>query len=134
MGRGGRRTYFSNLWCDPTKGNTKLQNEISQERRLKRMSSKWSKLCFCKKSLEETSSNTIPKYKRALTLKQYRLLLYHQAIRQYITYEQNWFICTGPLILEQYDITLVIASWCSKTGYCFSVRPRLSEIRLGNGK
>ncbi len=37
--------------------------------------------------------------KRALTLKQYHLLLYHQAIKQYIAYEQNRFICTGLLIL-----------------------------------
>ncbi len=46
--------------------------------------------------------NAITKW--ALTLTQYRLLLYHQAIKQYITYEQNKFICTGPLILEQCDI------------------------------
>ncbi len=42
--------------------------------------------------------------KQALRLKQYRLLLYHQSIKQYITYEQNRFICTGPLTLEQYDV------------------------------
>ncbi len=42
--------------------------------------------------------------KRTRTLKQYRLLLHQQAIKQYITYEQNRFICTGPLILQQCDI------------------------------
>ncbi len=42
--------------------------------------------------------------KWALTLKQYRLLLYHQAIKQCITCEQNRFICTGPLTQEQCDI------------------------------
>ncbi len=39
--------------------------------------------------------------KRILTLKQYCLLLYHLAIKQSIAYEQNRFICTGSLTLEQ---------------------------------
>ncbi len=41
---------------------TKLEDKILQERRLKRMRTKWSKSCFCKNLLEETSSNTILKY------------------------------------------------------------------------
>ncbi len=47
---------------------TKLENKISQERRLKRMRSKWSKSCFCKKLLEKTSGNTILKYYREIML------------------------------------------------------------------
>ncbi len=45
----------------PSKRYKKSENKILQERRLKRMRSKWSKLYFCKKSLEETSSNTVLK-------------------------------------------------------------------------
>ncbi len=45
---------------------------------------------------------------RALTLKQHRPLLYHRGIKRCITYEQNRFICTGPLIPEQRDIPRVI--------------------------
>ncbi len=72
--------------------------------------------------------------KQALTPKQYRLLLYHQAIKLYITYEQNRFICTGPLILLQCDMPLVIycfiACWYSNKRYYFSVRACLDLIML----
>ncbi len=52
-----------------SKRYTKSENKISQERSLKRMRSKWSKRCFYKKSLEETSSNNILKHYRAMVNK-----------------------------------------------------------------
>ncbi len=62
------------------------------------------------------------KIQRALTLMQYHLLLYYQAIKQYITYEQNRLICTGPLTLEQRDIEccyiMAIYHWVIRHADC----------------
>ncbi len=68
-----------------------------------RLQSQFPKYCIFKYEHARLEKK-IYRSKRALTLKQYRLLLYHRAIKQYITYEQNRFICAGPLVLEQCDI------------------------------